>query len=247
MAAITAIFFDLDGTLVDDDANWPRSVTATVNAVTDRHMTIDAEELEAAYYRNSERVWKEVQDADISPFGDMDATTLTTRVWTGALADIGVDDDVVLSRAVGTYHRLRNTGLSKFGDVDDCLNVLQTEYRLAVITNGHAETQQPKLDSAELSGYFESVTTVDIGFGKPQVEIFEHALNGLGVSAAESVYVGDYLQWDVAGANAAGMHSLWINRRDKTRGADDPEPDAEITTLADLPEVIAAFANRQKQ
>lgn len=238
---VAAVFFDLDGTLLDDDANWKRSVPATVNAVTDRHPHIDAEELEEAYFRNSKRVWDEIRSAEVSPFGDMDATTISTSVWNGALADIGIDDEEILDRAVGTYHRLRNTGLVKFGDVEECLDILQSKYRLGVITNGHAETQLPKLDSAGLSGYFESITTVDIGFGKPQIEIFDHALNSFDVRAGEAVYVGDYLFWDVGGANAAGMCSVWINRTKQTRGPNDPEPDAEITTLAELPEAVAAF------
>lgn len=241
MAPIAAVFFDLDGTLLDDDANWKRSVPATVNAVTDRHPHIDAEELEEAYFRNSKKVWDEIRGAEVSPFGDMDATTISTSVWNGALADIGIDDEEILNRAVGTYHRLRNTGLVAFDDVEECLGILRSKYRLGVITNGHAETQQPKLDSAALSGYFESVTTVDIGHGKPQVEIFDHALNTLGVSANEAVYVGDYLFWDVGGANAAGMHSVWLNRRGHEREAGEPEPDAEIKSLADLPGVVAAF------
>lgn len=241
MAPIAAVFFDLDGTLLDDDANWKRSVPATVNAVTDRHPHIDAEELEEAYFRNSRKVWDEIRGAEVSPFGDMDATTISTSVWNGALADIGIDDEEILNRAVGTYHRLRNTGLVAFDDVEECLGILQSKYRLGVITNGHAETQQPKLDSAVLSGYFESVTTVDIGHGKPQVEIFDHALNTLGVSANEAVYVGDYLFWDVGGANAAGMHSVWLNRKGHEREAGEPEPDAEIKSLADLPGAVAAF------
>ena len=241
MAPIAAVFFDLDGTLLDDDANWKRSVPATVNAVTDRHPHIDAEELEEAYFRNSRKVWDEIRGAEVSPFGDMDATTISTSVWNGALADIGIDDEEILNRAVGTYHRLRNTGLVAFDDVEECLGILRSKYRLGVITNGHSETQQPKLNSAVISGYFESVTTVDIGHGKPQVEIFDHALNTLGVSANEAVYVGDYLFWDVGGANAAGMHSVWLNRKGHEREAGEPEPDAEIKSLADLQGVVAAF------
>ena len=241
MSAIAAVFFDLDGTLVDDAANWSRSVTATVNAVTDRHMQIDADQLEAAYYRVSTQVWQEALAAEVSPLWDMDATTISTQIWTGALAEIGVGDAEIIQRAAATYHRVRNTGLLKFDEVDQCLSTLQQKYQLGVITNGPAETQNPKLESADLMGYFESVTTVDIGYRKPQVDIFEHALNGLGASAAESVYVGDYLIWDVAGANAAGMHSVWVNRTATVRQPNEAVPDAEIVTLAELPEVVAAF------
>ena len=214
---------------------------ATVKDGTARHPDVEAEELEEAYFRNTRKVWDEIRGAEVSPFGDMDATTISTSVWNGALADIGIDDEEILNRAVGTYHRLRNTGLVALDDVEECLGILRSKYRLGVITNGHSETQQPKLNSAVISGYFESVTTVDIGHGKPQVEIFDHALNTLGVSANEAVYVGDYLFWDVGGANAAGMHSVWLNRKGHEREAGEPEPDAEIKSRADLPGAVAAF------
>ena len=241
MSPVAAVFFDLDGTLLDDMANWRRSVPATVNAVTDRHPHIDADQLEEAYFVSSTEVWKEIRDNPKPPWGDMDAMTISMRVWGDALASLGEENPEVLDRAVGTYRRLRNTGLVKFDDVDECLDILRTKYRLGVITNGHAETQLPKLDSAALSRYFESVTTVDIGHGKPQVEIFEHALNLLRVDAGEAVYVGDYLHWDVGGANAAGMKSVWINRTQENREPAEPEPDAEINSLAELPGVVAAF------
>ncbi len=241
MSPVAAVFFDIDGTLLDDMANWRRSVPATVNAVTDRHPHIDADQLEEAYFVSYTEFWKEIRDNPKPPWGDMDAMTISMRVWGDALASLGEENPEILERAVGTYRRLRNTGLVKFDDVDECLDVLRTKYRLGVITNGHAETQLPKLDSGALSGYFESVTTLDIGHGKPQVEIFEHALNTLGVGAGEAVYVGDYLHLDVGGANAAGMKSVWINRTQETREPGEPEPDAEINSLAELPGVVAAF------
>lgn len=72
--------------------------------------------------------------------------------------------------------------------------------------------------------------TTDIGFGKPGPEIFLHALDALGVPADASVYVGDSLRWDVGGAGNAGSSE---------RTSDDPVPDAQITSLAELPELVA--------
>jgi putative hydrolase of the HAD superfamily len=49
--------------------------------------------------------------------------------------------------------------------------------------------------------------------------------------------VGDSLEKDVAGAHAAGLRCVWLDRA----GADrDPActPDAEIRTLADLPALL---------
>ena len=47
-------------------------------------------------------------------------------------------------------------------------------------------------------------------------------------------HVGDNLVTDVAGANAAGLTSVWLNRAGAARSAADAVPALEITTLADL-------------
>ena len=92
-----------------------------------------------------------------------------------------------------------------------------------------------------MARYFRVTTTTDIGFGKPGPEIFMHALDALGVPADAAVYVGDSLTWDVRGvrgAGNAGVVSVWLNRNGSERTSDDPLPDAQIVSLAELPELV---------
>jgi putative hydrolase of the HAD superfamily len=44
-----------------------------------------------------------------------------------------------------------------------------------------------------------------VGVSKPAAEIFRHALDPLGASAEEAMYVGDTVRYDVRGARAAGL------------------------------------------
>ena len=68
----------------------------------------------------------------------------------------------------------------------------------------------------------------EVGVYKPRREIFDHALAGLGSSAAEALHIGDIRRTDVAGARAAGMRAV------RYRGvADDDDP-----TIEDAPLVI---------
>ena len=54
------------------------------------------------------------------------------------------------------------------------------------------------------------VLSSDIGVEKPQPDIYEHALEQLGVTADRTIYVGDSLPNDVMGPAALGMRSIWI-------------------------------------
>ena len=56
------------------------------------------------------------------------------------------------------------------------------------------------------------VTSQEVGFNKPQPEIFLAALKRAGVKSAESIYVGDQHQIDVVGANGAGMRGILLDR-----------------------------------
>ena len=57
----------------------------------------------------------------------------------------------------------------------------------------------------------EVVTAVDFGIRKPAADIFEHAIELLGTSTAECVYVGDNLEADYIGARSAGISAFLID------------------------------------
>ena len=70
-------------------------------------------------------------------------------------------------------------------------------------------------DIEAVRGYFDAVlTSVDVGYRKPNKAGFLELLRSLEVSPAEMVYVGDE-EKDIAGANAAGIVSVLIDRDGK--------------------------------
>jgi FMN phosphatase YigB (HAD superfamily) len=82
---------------------------------------------------------------------------------------------------------------------------------MVVITNGYARYQMPVLRALGLVPYFQRIVTSDlVGHAKPEREIFEYAFDD--VAPGRRYHVGDLLSQDVAGANAAGVHSIWLKR-----------------------------------
>jgi putative hydrolase of the HAD superfamily len=74
----------------------------------------------------------------------------------------------------------------------------------------------------------------EVGRRKPDPEIFQRALDALGVGASEALFVGDTLASDIAGAAALGMRTcqaLWF-RADDDPGA--PQPDFQAFTQMDV-------------
>ena len=78
--------------------------------------------------------------------------------------------------------------------------------------------------------------------GKPTASYFEAALAELGASVDDAVMVGDDVEADVGAAKRLGMRGVLVRtgkfRRD-TLAAADPQPDAIIDSIADVPDYLA--------
>ena len=78
-------------------------------------------------------------------------------------------------------------------------------------------------------------------FGKPSRDFFEAALHLLGVSAAETLMIGDDLEADVAGAQQAGLRAALVRtgkfRPEQLTGP--IEPDVILSSIAELPSFLS--------
>jgi putative hydrolase of the HAD superfamily len=61
------------------------------------------------------------------------------------------------------------------------------------------------------------ITSQDVGFTKPNPEIFKAATKKAGIEASEAIYIGDQYKIDVVGANNAGLSGVLLDRADYYR------------------------------
>jgi FMN phosphatase YigB (HAD superfamily) len=54
------------------------------------------------------------------------------------------------------------------------------------------------------------------------------------VSPADAWHIGDSPSFDIAGANAAGLTSVWINRKERVLKPHEAQPDYTIESLSEL-------------
>jgi HAD superfamily hydrolase (TIGR01509 family) len=79
-----------------------------------------------------------------------------------------------------------------------------------------------------------AVFSSEVGRRKPDPAIFERALEALGVAAGHTLFVGDTLATDIAGAAALGMptcQAVWFRADESESG---PEPDFQAFTQMDV-------------
>lgn len=112
------------------------------------------------------------------------------------------------------------------------LRALRRRYRLGVVTNGIDRVQRSRLRVSGLLPFFEVVvTSAGCGYTKPDPRILHVALDSLGLSPGEAIYVGDDPAVDGKAARAAGMRFCWM---DPGRPRPGPRPRARVGSLAEL-------------
>jgi len=131
------------------------------------------------------------------------------------------------------YIERRMVAVEPYEDARRVLRALAQSYIVCAISNGEQD-----LKALGLADIFQfTVMATEVGFQKPDRRIFEATIKRAGGTAAELAHVGDSLQSDVAGAKAFGARAIWFNPSGLAR-AGDVEPDGEIRTLSELPDVL---------
>jgi FMN phosphatase YigB (HAD superfamily) len=124
-------------------------------------------------------------------------------------------------------------------DAETTLNSLYGKYKLGIVSNyAIPECVYELLKNHDLNALFDVVVvSAAVNKRKPSPEIFNQTLNSLGVSAAETVFVGDTMDADVEGPKSVGMKTIYIKRR-KEKQSKTVKPDVTITRLNELPLIL---------
>ena len=213
------VLFDVDDTLCDyAGARALRLRRAFADALVGRSVPNREVDLEALV----------AESIAIHPHG--------TDHFADLLSRYGVDSRDAIAGARRWYQTNRFLGLELFPDAAEILRLAQAGGRgVGLITNGPAEVQRAKLELLGLLDHVDfALISGELGVAKPDPAIFREGLRLGGVDAAEALFVGDSPEFDIAGARASGIRSVWVNR---TGGAwSDPidPPDHEVTDLGSL-------------
>ena len=130
-------------------------------------------------------------------------------------AQHGIDDEEVAETAGEWYRTNRFHSLSLFADTVETLEAvrrLQPPRTIGMITNGPAEVQRAKIDLLDIERHVDFLLiSEEFGAWKPDPSIFEEALRLGNADPSGAIFIGDSPEHDIAGAQAAGIRSVWIN------------------------------------
>jgi putative hydrolase of the HAD superfamily len=144
------------------------------------------------------------------------------------LSTYGVDDPAAVERAKTWFVGNRFYGLELFPDAIETIETVRSalpDRRLGLITNGPADVQTAKIQLLGLRPYFDFCLISGVyGYWKPDRQIFLEALRLGNAPASSAIMIGDSAEHDIAGAEASGIPTIWMNRRALPWPPDLPPP-----------------------
>jgi putative hydrolase of the HAD superfamily len=226
------LFFDLDHTLWDFDAN----ARATLQQL---HLDLnlvskgihDFEVFYKNYIEHNDKLWARYRKGYIKQ-----EELRIKRMWL-TLLDFKIADEDLARQLNELFLQLLPSRTILFPDTKEVLSYLEQKgYKLHIITNGFEKTQHSKLETSGLAPYFiEVITSEGSNSLKPEKAIFDFAMKKAGTVAQESLMIGDALDVDVLGAMNAGIDQVHVNYNDVPQ---DLQPTFTISKLKELREFL---------
>jgi putative hydrolase of the HAD superfamily len=189
-----AVFLDALGTLLELEPPWTSLRDRVPPEVSDERL-MSALRAEMAYYR--EHAHEGRDEASLAELRERCAAIVSEKLG----MQITVDELVEAIR------------FSAYPDALPALSVLR-DRGLTLVAVSNWDCSLPRvLERCGLDGLLDgTVTSAEAGSRKPDPGIFEAALELAGCEPAEALHVGDTAEEDVAGARAAGIRPLLIDR-----------------------------------
>lgn len=202
------LFFDLDRTLWDFDANSKVALeTIFDEQKLQGKLNTSFGEFHQQYMLYNEQCWKAYRE------GKMSKEILRFQRFLLTLEHFG-NADIDLSQEMGERYVEISPYQTRLvpGTMDLLLRCQDLGYEMHVITNGFEEIQDIKLENSGIRKFFGHVITSEaIGERKPHPMVFEYALQRTKSSTEESVMIGDDFEADIVGAKKAGWKQVFYN------------------------------------
>lgn len=244
-----AVLLDVLGTLVELQTPWP-----LLRAILKRRHGIDVSDDEAreallaemAYYRAHHHEGRDM------------ATLAELRHRCAQVVREHLPATVHLSLEELTEVLLDSIRFSPFPDAAPTLAELrEAGFRLAAVSNWDCSLRSVLAEMGLAAALDAVVVSAEAGARKPDPAIYRAALSKIRCRSEEALFVGDSLETDVAGAEAAGVRALLLDRaaaegvpgaaglgRGPGHGADAGVDVERIFSLSDLLELVGRRPGR---
>ena len=245
---ITTLLFDLGGTLHDvrgSEESRLRFAAHLIRRLGQYGIVLETTpEVLAAQIRANAEAYKQRGERELTELGQ----DVIWNDWYLREYGIGREQLAPIAEELSflyDYERVENMRKPKLKETIEALHGMGI--RMGIVSNIISTSLVPHmLNEYGIAPYMEAVVmSSSTGIRKPDPRVFEIAMRQMGVTAAETGYVGDTISRDVLGARNAKMglvvrleNPLIAHRDVKFQGADAPQADFVIRELEELPAIL---------
>jgi putative hydrolase of the HAD superfamily len=239
---IRAIAFDVNGTLVEilTDENMEQIFRSIGHFLTYQGIDLRRHELRDLY----SKAMSAQREASDERYPEFDAVLIWQQIidehssdYTRSLPPEKLDQLALVVAEM--YRGISRRRLRLYPHVRAVLDVLRVHYPLALVTDAQSAYARGELHKVGLLDYFDPiVVSGDHGYRKPDKRLFDLAITAMGVSAEETLYIGNDMHRDVYGAREAGMRTVMFNSDQGTKSHLDCVPDHTIDDHRELLDIV---------
>ncbi|HWD40915.1 MAG TPA: HAD family hydrolase [Fimbriimonas sp.] len=243
-ADVKAVFFDLDDTLC---GYWSASAKG-LRETFEQHgpQGVDVEDMLDHWAAAFREFFPHATRPEWYPRYLKSGEPTRTEQMRRTLERLGSTDLEHAARLSQAYMEARDKHLELFPEAISVLKMLKTKYPLGLITNGPADIQRMEIATLEIEEFFDHIFIEgELGFGKPEAEVFRRAAYAVGREPNQILFVGNSFDHDMKPAIAAGWKTAWMCREGSEAVSsrkqtyeppktDGPQPDAKIGDLREL-------------
>lgn len=232
MKNYTHLFFDLDRTLWDFDANNQKTFE---ELYTKFELQAKGVASLSDFYQSYQRINLALWDAYKKQL--IEKEELNFKRFYDSLLLFRIRDEE-LAKCMGAYYIAaspRQTLL--YPNTIELLDKLLQKYQMHIITNGFEEVQFIKIENSGLGMYFDQIITSErAGYKKPDRRIFDFAMQQAGAKPHESIIIGDDPEADILGAQQVGMDQIWVKHPPVKPGISAPT--YSVDRLLDITQIL---------
>ena len=232
-----AMLIDMDDTILSAYARPELAWNAVVGEFAGELAPLPLGEVAAAIVESGRRFWATAEHVWRLRLTEARQEIVRGGFSTLAEAGHGVLADDLVRRLADRFNAYREEQMFVFPGAHDAIDAFKERgIKLALITNGAADTQRAKIERFALAHRFDHIQIEgEHGFGKPEEKAYLHAMETLGVTAPDTWMIGDNLEWEVEAPQRLGIYAIWIDVHGQGLPAESTvKPDRIIRSLTEL-------------
>lgn len=212
MARYRHLFFDLDNTLYDFDANAKLAMEKAFDqlGLLQKIPSFDAYFKE--YIPINDSLWALYREKKIAK------DVLRGKRHKDTLAIFNIIPEIMPTEIDDLYLKIMSEQTELFPDTIEVLTALKNRgYMIHIITNGFVEVQHEKMKNTGLDKFITNTyISEELKAPKPSKVIFEHAIKSSNARKKESIMIGDSWESDIIGAKNFGIDQVFFKLKNTT-------------------------------